>query len=125
MFLICTVSRNLEAMVDFSVRVHGGNLTFLIIALGHKPTPHTTLTHQTSHNTPNNDNLMVVESEGGKGYNSGGQDREWMGCLITNELQQRRSRSRYCGQATRHAATHHTSHVIPHTTVYDRRARGG
>ena len=38
--------------------------------------PQTNPTH--GPDTP--DNLMVGESEGGKGYHSGGQDKEWAGC---------------------------------------------
>ena len=64
--------------------------TFLITALGNKPTPHkinTAATHgirYTTYRTPHHDRIF---GEREAGYRSGGQEKEWMGCRKSN-LQQ-------------------------------------
>ena len=55
---------------------------------------------------------MVSESEGGKGYNSGGRNKEWMGCLAISlrsaERQQEKQQHYYRASVTTHHTSRHT-----------------
>ena len=70
---------------------------------------------------------MVGESDGGKGCNFGGQDKDWMGSL-KEEPQPRRSSVCGAAAAQRYDRFHNNPHITYHAlpVVYDARpARGG